>query len=81
MSEERKSSSAVVAFSLAVVLGAIAAAYAVGYFALPNYTNSATERFRGFRYEWQIAIYRPAARIESLVTGMETHLWHWGYPY
>jgi hypothetical protein len=81
MSEERKSNSVIVAVSVALVLGALATAYVVGYFTLPNRTQSAIERFRGFRYEWQITIYRPAARIESLVTGMETHLWHWGDDY
>jgi len=63
------------------VLAFLATAYVVGYLALPVTTQSATERFRGFRYEWQVAVYWPASRIETLVTGMETHVWHWGYDY
>jgi len=81
MREERNPNSAAIPVALAVIFGALLAAYVVGYFTLPIYTQSATERFRGFRHEWQIAIYWPCAQIESSVTGMKTDLWNSGFEY
>ncbi len=71
MSEERKRADGmVVAIAIAALVLVSLALYAGGYFALSNsYTVDAVVHVRAFNSEWQAIIYRPAGKVERLLTG------------
>lgn len=68
MSERRVSATAIVLIVVAILLPAI---YVAGYFALSKHSPGATaeDRCRMYRLNWQAQIYKPAAKVESAVTG------------
>ena len=64
--------------ALALIAGLLvvfAAAYIAGYFLLSGYEPTTSVRY--FRSEWPIAIYEPAAALESSLTGKQIELQCW----
>jgi len=69
MNEPRRVS-VVVVFCLVIMI-LLAVSYTAGYFALSRSSPGATpeHRCRIFRLKWLASIYKPAAKVESAVTG------------
>lgn len=79
MSENRKTTDWPIVAGVAVMLLLVAALglYVVGYFATSTSHSGPIpdSRCRIFRLKWQADIYKPAAKVESVVTGdhVSTH--------
>jgi hypothetical protein len=73
------------AIAISVFIAALATAYVAGYFFLGRRSEVGglgpgiirTTQVRAFRMEWQVAIYRPAANIESILVGERIGLVCW----
>lgn len=69
--ERRTSSTSFAAAAIVLFVLVLLGTYVGGYFALSTNTSGATpdDRCRVFRVEWQAKIYKPAAKVESAITG------------
>lgn len=69
--EERNSPAAKILVMLAIVLLPLLA-YSGGYFWTSYKITALTPQLRSYRYRWQAAIFLPAAKVESYLSGSET---------
>ena len=80
----RPSTVAPITATLLVVLAPLMAAYVGGYFWLGKSTdwrpheigNDGTLRLRHYRSVWVADIFRPAAKLEALMTGIDVDVHH-----
>jgi hypothetical protein len=68
----RSSTAAPILAVLAVVLVTLGA-YVGGYVWLGSYGSGSDAIVRVYAQDWQVSLFAPAARIESLITGRETY--------
>lgn len=68
---ESRPVNAVIVSCLIVVVVLPLVLYVAGYFALSKSMSGpvAESRCRCFRTQWQVEIYKPAARVETVLTG------------
>ena len=70
MEDSRRSAS--IGLIVGAILLCLLAAYVIGYFALGEsgyFVGTRPARARIYSYEWQADLFRPAARVETLLVG------------